>query len=199
MNSIERSKTSTECDNASIEHSNSIEHNASTECNMDTLNNSSNKILNRIKVRKPFEFNDIFIYLFILALVSVLFICFVITPSLSNANGFSIHVGQDKIFSLDYSSGEYEISKDYLDKIIVDQEKSTITIFFDDQSSFNLVEYNLKEKWVKMLDSACSKSKDCVYEPKISSSGMIYCAPHDLKILPIGEFSPTPPVIGGGI
>ncbi len=173
--------------------------NDSIECKMDSLEHSSNKILNTLKVRKPFEFNDIFIYLFILSLVAVLFICFVITPSLADVKGFSICVGQEEIFSLDYSSGKYEISNDYLDKIIVDQKKSTITIFFEDESNFNLVQYSLKEKWVKMLDSACSKSKDCVYEPKISRSGMIYCAPHDLKILPIGEFSPTPPVIGGGI
>lgn len=158
-------------------------------------------IYTKIKAYKPFEFNDIFLYSFILLLVVVLFLCFVILPQTKQAVGFSIEINDKNIFSFDYSTYEYIIETDYSNYIDIDKERNTITIYLNDErTEFNRLVFNTDKKVVKMLESTCSKTKDCLYEPEISKTGIIYCAPHKLKVLPINnKFTPSPPIIGGGV
>ena len=159
-----------------------------------------NNIFNNIKVRKPFEVIDIFIYLFLLIVVFVLFLCFVILPHTKSAEGFLIAKNGTTIVTFNYSSGDFSVESEFKNLVVVDEDNSTITVYTDEQKNeYNVIEFNCEKKVVRMLDSTCSSTKDCVYEPEISVNGMIFCAPHDLKVLPLSDdFSPTPPVIGGG-
>lgn len=159
-----------------------------------------NNIFNNIKVRKPFEVIDIFIYLFLLIVVFVLFLCFVILPHLESAEGFLIAKNGNTIVNFDYSSGKYSVDSEFKKLVVVDENSCTITVYTNEQKSeYNVIVFDREKKVVKMLDSTCSSTKDCIYEPEISVNGMIFCAPHDLKVLPLNDnFSPTSPVIGGG-
>ena len=155
---------------------------------------------NSIKVRKPFEVLDIFVYSFLLLIVFVLFLCFIILPQAKNAEGFFICLEEKQVCSFNYSTNEFMVFEEFSGKVDFDKENSTITIFLNnDKTKFNKVAFNKDKKVVKMIESTCSISKDCVFEPEISKTGIIFCAPHNLKILPInGDFSPSPPIIGGG-
>lgn len=158
-------------------------------------------IYTKIKTYKPFEFNDIFLYSFILLLVFVLFLCFVIVPQTKQAVGFSVEINDKKVFSLNYSTREYIIENDFIHYIEVDKEQNTVIIFLNDEKTeFNKLLFDANKKTIKMLETTCSNTKDCLYEPEISKTGIIYCAPHKLKVLPINnEFTPSPPVIGGDV
>lgn len=160
-----------------------------------------NDIYGKIKARKPFEINDFFIYLSLFVLVALLFLFFIILPNSQDAKGFTFLLNDKEIFSFYYDSEEFSVLEEYKDFIQVDKINDTVTIYYDkDKTDFNLMSYSAQKRGVVMIDSTCSKSKDCTFEPAIYSSGTIYCAPHGLIVLPIGgNANTTPPVIGGGL
>ena len=159
-----------------------------------------NIILDKIKKRKAFELNDIFIYLFLLLTIFLLFLFFVIIPQRSQSKGFKVLIDNEEVLSLYYENQEFTYSEDLVDFIEIDKDKCQITIFYNlEKSDYNTIKYNTLNNSVVMVDSTCSSSKDCIYEPAISKQGVIYCAPHNLIVIPITNVSQSsPPIIGGG-
>ncbi len=159
-----------------------------------------NVILNKLKERKIFEFNDIFIYLFIFIAVFLLFLFFIIIPQNTVPKGFKVLVDNEEFLSFYYQSQEFNCPKNLRDFVEIDKDKYEIIIFHNiEKTEYNVIKYNVLDNSVAMVDSTCSSSKDCIYEPAISKNGAIYCAPHNLIILPITNVSKTePPIIGGG-
>lgn len=158
-----------------------------------------NDFYEKIRARKPFEIGDIIIYFCLAILVFVLFLYFVILPKTNSADGFKVLIEDKEIFSLSYNDESYSISSDYESYIIVDKDSNTVTIYHNqDKTEMNVLSYNVEKGHVYMHDSNCSNSKDCTYEPAITKTGAIYCAPRKLTVLPLTAES-TPPIIGGGL
>ena len=133
---------------------------------------------------------DFFGYLMFLI---ILFCIFVIFPKNKDSSGFKVYKGESLVLTYIYG-GDLTISNQWLDKVEFDKTNTIITINLD-KNQFNQLVINESNKTVKMLESTCSDSKDCVHSPAISSGGMIYCAPHDLKILPTQKTN-APPSVG---
>lgn len=143
-----------------------------------------------------FYIKDLFVYLALILFIGALFLCFLL-PKKQVSSGFTISISDQIIFTLSFDDLSVEISDDYLDKISIDKKNKLITIYHStDKSTFNVIAYDDVNKSVVMKQSTCSATKECVQSPAISSSGMIYCAPHNLKILPLLP-SATPPTTGG--
>ena len=156
------------------------------------------KTLSRIKSSKPFEFNDVFIYLSIIFAVLVLLFIFVFFPSTKKYDGFNVQVGNKTILTYSIDQKEVNVSLEYKDKILIDEteEQITVTIYLSqDKSAFNVIVFDKIAGYAKMLDANCG-GKDCVAFPPLQNSGVIYCDPHDVKILPIGASGFIPPVTG---
>ena len=156
-------------------------------------------IYTKVKSKKTFEFNDIFVYSALTLLILVLFICFVIIPQKSTPLGIEIRKNNQKVLSFHYSSNTIVIENEFNELVEVSDHNDgkLITIYTNtDKTGFNKIYIDLQNKTAKMQDSTCSHSKDCVSLPKISDSGMIFCAPHALKITPI-DSKGTPPWTGG--
>lgn len=153
----------------------------------------------KLKSKKCFEKNDLLVYLALILTLTILFLAFYLTNGNATALGFKVCVNDEEIFSFTYSDENFSVNEDYADFITVDKVEKTVTIYLNAQKTqFNLISYDLNSSSVKMKNSTCSLSKDCVYEPKISDKGTIFCAPHNLKIVPITNgFVATPPVVGG--
>jgi len=157
------------------------------------------KNYSQIKQNKPFEINDIFIYLFVIVSLFVLFLSLVILPQKKKTNGFAIYKGQEIVFTYYNDKNDLIINDKYSNLVNIEQLKDGITIkVFTSETfeNFNFIFINTADNYAKMHDSTCSQSKDCVHSPSITSSGMIYCAPHDLKIVPLGQNN-IPPWTGG--
>ena len=91
------------------------------------------------------------------------------------------------------------MEKDFSDFVLLTETDDgyTLTIYTsNDKTGFNVIFINTKESSVKIIESTCSVSKDCVYSPAISNSGAIYCAPHGIKIIPNGTSGNIPPIVG---
>lgn len=151
-----------------------------------------------LKNSKPFEFNDLFIYITIAFIVLVLFSLFVFFPKHANSDGFTVYKGKTEILTFYYKDCVIDNKSN-----LTVENKSTdngvyITIYHTkDKKSFNVLFVNTIQKTVVMHDSTCSNSKDCTHSPAIQNNGAIYCAPHDLKIVPIGSNGKVPPTTGG--
>ena len=156
------------------------------------------KTLSEIKNSKPFEFNDIFVYLSVTCAVLILLFVFVFFPSAKKHEGFNVLMGNKTVLSYYLDKKEVELSPEYQDKILVEEteEKTTVTIYTnEDNSAFNVIVFNKTDGTAKMLDANCG-GKDCVSFPPLQNSGVIYCDPHFVKILPIGASGFIPPVTG---
>lgn len=156
-------------------------------------------IYTKVKSKKPFEFNDIFVYSGVILLILVLFICFIIIPQRSTPLGIEVCKNDQKVFTFNYSSNTIIIENEFDELIEISDTYNgkLITIYTNtEKTGFNKIYIDLQNKTAKMQDSTCSHSKDCVSLPKISDSGMIFCAPHALKITPI-DSKGTPPWTGG--
>lgn len=159
------------------------------------MKNESGEVFIKTKNKKPFERGDVFLYSLVFALIIILLCLFVIFPKQKNSAGFKVYKGESLVLTYTYGNN-LKVSFNWQDSVHYDENSSTITIFFENGKEFNKLIINESKKSVKMLESTCSDSKDCVHSPAISSGGMIYCAPHDLKILPLQKTSNTPPSVG---
>ena len=159
-----------------------------------------NVILDKVKQKKIFEFNDIFVYLFILIAIALLIIFFTIIPQRNHPKGFKVLVDNEEFLTFYYQSQEFTYSENLRNFIEIDKDNGQVVIFHNlEKTNYNVIKYNVKNNSVVMVDSTCSSSKDCIYEPAISRQGIIYCAPHNLIIVPITNVSQAePPIIGGG-
>ncbi len=147
---------------------------------------------------KPFNKFDFFALLGVLLFILFLFVSFVFFSTHDNSDGFIIQIDDVTVYSFNYSNKKHTINSQYEKFIEVDLENQTVTVYTDlNKNHFNKIKYDVKNKSVKMVESNCSTSKDCVYMPEISDNlGIIYCAPRKIKILPIGGRLNNSPVIG---
>lgn len=151
----------------------------------------------KIKQSKPFEIGDVFVYFALFLALLFLFIFFVIVPSTTVSNGFNIFIDGNKVAVYHYGSNKVDICNDnYLNLINYDATKKTITVYSDsNKTAYNVIAVDDANKTAKIIDANCSTSKDCVSTPSLGVA--IVCAPHKLKITPIGDGGFTPPVTGG--
>ncbi len=159
-------------------------------------NSAEREIFEISKNKKPFEKGDILIYISLLFAIVFLFLFLVIIPKKNEGAGFKVFYKDELVVSVGYGTPP-QISSGWENMVEYNQSQNTLTVYFNqDKSDFNRLYINAKEKWIKMQESTCSPSKDCVHSPQISSSGMIYCAPHQLKIVPNVNGGKAPPTVG---
>lgn len=153
------------------------------------------KIVEKIRNRKPFEKADVIIYSVCLLLIVSLFILVPLSKNSQENTGFKISVDGKIAVILEFDK-EIVVESDYSDLVSIEKKQDLyqVKILTKDKNGYNLIEFDLKEKTAKVIESNCSSSKDCVHFPKIKTSGTIYCAPHKLKISPLKEEFKSPVV-----
>ena len=152
---------------------------------------------------KIFEKRDALVYIGLACFIFCLFLIFSLPQACadnSKNHGFKITVKDQTVALLDAnSSTPVSVADDFLTLVEVSSNGDvyTIKIYTDEgRTDYNLVEFNAKEVSVKVTESTCSESKDCVHFPTLYNSGSIYCAPHHLKIQPILDDGFIPPTTG---
>ena len=166
------------------------------------MKQGKNELTKSIKNAKLFLLKDIFVYLSLFLFIIVLFLIFII-PSTCNKqknSGFIVTVKNQTVLTFNAkNSSPISITEEYLELVEVTKEQSiyTVKIYLSlDKKSFNTLSFNKDEISAKVIESTCSQSKDCVYTPKITDNGSIYCAPHGLKIVPLTTDGFIPPTTG---
>ena len=137
------------------------------------------KKVDAVKADKGFKIFDLIIYGGVIALAVILFAVLFVTKSDAPLNGFRIYVNNTVVYEYSFDDGEKFRAENV--QTVEDGEKLIISISTDG-GGYNNVEIG-KDGYVRMANANCGK-KDCVYTPELSKSGIIYCPPHALKIVP---------------
>jgi hypothetical protein len=145
------------------------------------------KKVEQVKGDRGFKIADIIIYVAIIVITVALFVVLALTRDKSPLKGTRIYLNNSAIFSYSFESDKYEIVDS--DKIIIlnnDSEQLVLRVVLGaDGNDFNEVTISKKEVWVDVTATDCSTSSDCMYMDKIvDGGGWIYCAPHNVKVLP---------------
>ncbi|MCD8307708.1 MAG: NusG domain II-containing protein [Clostridia bacterium] len=142
------------------------------------------KQIDHIKKDKGFRIWDLAVYAVIIAVIVAIFCAVFFTRDTSSLKGAEIYLKNELVFDISFDSSTYNV---YSDSVSVEDESSgSITLRITDGSAYNVVEINLSGPSVSVTEANCS-SRDCVYTAAITdNSGIIYCLPHRLKIIPAG-------------
>lgn len=147
------------------------------------------------KQRQFFTKRDAAVYIIIAAVIVTLFFAFVIIPRKSESNGFCAYAEGKLLFTYYYESDKIVVTE--YGKNRTERSGDKIYIYCDEEKSgFNELTVDRENKTVKVTDSDCSKTRDCVYEPSLKRGGAIYCVPHKLKITATGGAESVPPTTG---
>lgn len=138
------------------------------------------KTVENVKRDKGFRLPDLIVYC---ALIAIIALSFILWFSLRNSDpltGVYIVFRDETIFEYDFEDGVISANESYI-TVEVDGSKTTVHIKTDYGENYLVLEDNR----ANMVDADCGG--ECVYMTPISdNSGVIYCAPHYLKVLPMG-------------
>lgn len=134
------------------------------------------------KEDKGFTKADLVVYAVLAVLIAVVFLVVFISRDGSPMTGVCIYVKYDAVFSCDFTNGSYEILDDCVS--VEEGEGGVLLVRVEAGGGFNLVEIDRNAPSVKVTEADCGRL-DCVYTSAIvDNSGIIYCSPHGLRILP---------------
>ena len=152
----------------------------------------------KIKSQKPFSKKDFLVFAILFIVIITLFILLIFLSSKSPTKGFKVLIDNEQVLEFDYKTSIAKVDDAYKDKVLIDYDANKIIVYIDEaKTKFNVILFDANNKTVEISDSTCSPSKDCAYMPKISDDkGVIYCAPHALKILPLGDNLSNSPITG---
>ncbi|MDE6441290.1 MAG: NusG domain II-containing protein [Clostridia bacterium] len=137
------------------------------------------KKIQQVKRGKAFVIWDILIYGVIITVIGAILLAVFLTRDTSPLKGVRISVEDLVVYEYNFESGDEKLNETYVEKS--DDGKIKVTSKY----GYNVIEIN-KNGSVKVTDANCGKL-DCVYTGELKdNSGIIYCSPHKLKIVPYG-------------
>ncbi|MEG1394302.1 MAG: NusG domain II-containing protein [Clostridia bacterium] len=152
------------------------------------------KHIDEIKKSKPFKAFDLIIYAAIVVLIIVLF-CVIFARNVDELQGVEITCGESKIYEYNFADDKSQFAPSDMIKEERNGDKIFVTVTINGE--FNLIEIDTAKRAVRVKDSDCSPSKECVHTPTITrSNGSIVCVPHKLVIQGVGKGQIDNPSVG---
>lgn len=141
----------------------------------------SEKTLENVKKDKGFQVFDLILYGVVVLIIAVSFIAIFATKDKSPLKGVCVYLEEKEVFKYDFENDSYEIAEGY--NVEVSDKGSSLQVRISTEDGYNLIE--IEKKGIVRIKEADCHGRDCVYSPAISdSSGIIFCSPHRLKIVP---------------
>lgn len=146
--------------------------------------------LSELKNSKPFHLFDLIVYLTVAAFIVAAFLFVFAGKNKTASQGFYVLYDNEVAAEYMYSGGDFRIKDGYNTHFLVDGDKIRFYPNPDDHTDYNIISVDKKSKTVKIIDATCA-GKDCTYQQVAENGGFIYCAPHKLKIVPMGLNDPV--------
>ena len=146
--------------------------------------------LSELKNSKPFHLFDLIVYLIVAAFIVAAFLFVFAGKNKSASQGFYVLYDNELAAEYLYNDGKLNIKDGYQTHFSV--EGNSICFYPDpiDHTDYNIIFVDKDNKTVKISDATCA-GKDCTYQEIAENGGFIYCAPHKLKIVPMGLTGPV--------
>lgn len=147
------------------------------------------KNLSELKNSKPFYLFDLILYSAVVLFIAAMFAAVFFAGKSGDSQGFYVLFDNRIIAEYLYSDGTFSVENGYEAHFSVGEE-----IYFypdaTDFSDYNLISIDTKNKTVYISDATCA-GHDCTTQKVSVKGGFIYCAPHKLKIVPMGLNDPV--------
>lgn len=138
------------------------------------------KKVGEVKKDRGFRLFDLIVYGVIVLFVAVTFIVVFTTRDVNPLGGIRVYADDKTVFEYDFKS-EPVYDKE---KVELAEDNGNLILTVRAGGGYNKIVIDKDKKTVKVTDADCGK-KDCVYTPAIkNNSGIIYCSPHRLRIVP---------------
>lgn len=138
------------------------------------------KTVDGVRRDKGFRLPDLIVYGALALIIALSFILWFTLRDNDPLTGVLIMFRDEKIFECDFESGEITANKEF-----VTVEKSGGRTVVNIKTEYGENTLVIDGRKADMTDADCGG--ECVYMTPIeSNSGVIYCAPHYLKVLPKG-------------
>lgn len=153
------------------------------------------KKVGETKKDRGFKIWDLLVYGIVAVIIAVMFIVVFAAKDTSPLQSVCVYIDNNPVFEYDFVNGESTILKnDGCVEIIADSDEKLTLKFYFGNRGYNTVEIDKVSVSVTVTDADCG-SKDCTYMRDIvDNSGIIYCSPHRLKIVP-GGYDPDNGII----
>lgn len=154
------------------------------------------KKINQVKSDRGFKIWDLLVYGVILAAAAALLIAVFVRRDNNPLKGIIITVGEETALTYDFETGIAEYTDvEQGGMIEVEQQTESLFVFSVRRGKhYNRVRIDKSARTVKVIAADCSRN-DCVYTSAIKdNSGMIYCSPNDMKIMPY-DYHESPDII----
>lgn len=137
------------------------------------------KKIEQVKSDRGFKIADLFVYGAVLLVVVALFIAVFLVRDDSPLTGIRIYIANEAVYEYDFSEGQLSCDET---RVSVEEQAGKLILTVS-ANGYNVIEIDKSGK-VKVTSADCGK-RDCVYTPELKDkSGIIYCSPHRLKIVP---------------
>lgn len=140
--------------------------------------------LERGKSGKTFALWDIPVYCILTAMIVALF--FFCLRGNGAAQGYRIVVGEETAVTYTFGAGAI-VDEAWRERVEIEQSEDAALVTVKVGDGFNTVKIDLIKRTAVMWKSDCSRTKDCMLTGGIGDRGVIVCAPHRLKVVPIGD------------
>lgn len=138
------------------------------------------------KYFKPF---DVFIYLFLAAIIAVLFLL-LIFPNKGEIEGIAIYSNRGLIYEHSFLNGESKILNDTVTEAI---NGNMLIVTINVGGEINILTIDIAKKSAKMTEASCP-GRDCVSFSEITSpNNVIICATNGIKVIGKGNKGVTIP------
>ena len=152
------------------------------------------KTLKDIKNAKPFSAHDLILYAVVVIVTALSLLLFFTVNKPKDLLGFDFYSDNVLVATYRFSDDEFSVKQEFSDKFLFDGD--TITCFTnDDKTDYNIVFIDKLNKIAMVKDANCH-GKDCLKLSANQNGGVIYCAPHKLKVVLNVYSGNVDPVIG---
>ena len=129
-------------------------------------------------------------YLFLITLIALLFIAGVFIGNQTDADGFYILYDNVKVAEYRFSDNAFNVKSGYEAHFAHNGDEILFYPDAQDKNEYNVIAVLPAEKTVYVKEATCA-GRDCTAQKIVGGKGFIYCAPHKLKITPMGEQIPV--------
>lgn len=158
----------------------------------------TDNIINNIKNGKAFKRADIFIYICCVIISLILLFYFIIPTTNTDNDGFCVFINNEQVLKYNFSTCTVDIKDEFKEQVIFSEQDCTIKVYSDNEKThFNTIKFDNEKCTAFVLESNCSRVKDCTYfTPITKNGGEIYCLPHGVKISALKKAVNDVPITG---
>ena len=146
--------------------------------------------ISELKKSKPFYPFDLIVYGLLAVLTALVFLLAFFPKTASPIQGFYVTFENRTVAEYSFSDGKLRINDEYLAHFSETDDGVYFYPSAENKNDYNLIVIDGANKSVHIKEATCA-GRDCTTQKVSLSGGFIYCAPHNLKIIPAGLTDPV--------